>query len=500
MIDIEILKENFHFLRPKLLYALVPVVAVFLLTWLTRRKKEKWIRLIPEHLRPYMVISSSNRSLYLARFALLFIMCLMVVMMAGPTWQQQDIPGKKNESVLLIILDLSQSMMATDLAPNRLERAKFKIRDLLKTNPRCRVGLVAFAGTAHMVVPFSDQYQAHLLQLQNMVPAIMPLKGTDLSYAFKMTDTLMSRFKAPSTVWLITDDLDENAVKVLKDFTTDTPHTIALTTLATPQGAIVPGTKAISKLNVAAVKELSGNPKIRTTVFTLDNTDVEKLVEQIRKNQTLQDKPNSKQSIWIDQGPFLFWLLLPLGALWFRRGWRAVCLLPFLVQLSSCGNLSTDDLWFTKNYQGQKLMKQGKYNEAAKKFQDPAHKAIAYMKAGSEEKAVEYFEKDSTATSFYNEGLVYAKSGDYNAAANAFSMAVNMDSSLIMAKENLDEVKNYLKKRRFLKSELPLNKTSTQKQNKVKEQRTIKQHPKAVMKQKVPPNKKPLQELLLNRQ
>lgn len=449
-IDIELIKENFHFLRPKLLYALVPVLVVFLLTWFSRRKKEKWIKLIPVHLRPYMITGSSNRSQYFARILLLFIMGLMVFMMAGPTWKQQDIPGKKNESVVLILLDASQSMLAADVQPNRLERAKFKIKDFLSTNPRCRVGLMVYSGTAHMVVPFTDQYQSHLLQLQNLVPSVMPLTGTDLPYAFKLVKEEMRPFKAPGTVWLITDDLEQKDLNTLADFVKDTPHSISLTTLATPEGAKVPGANVVSKLNTALIKELAGNARIRPTVFTLDNSDVEKLVEQIRKNQVLQDKMNSKQSIWIDEGPLFFWILLPFGALWFRRGWRAVSLLPVLFGLSSCGKVSSDDLWYTRNYQGQQLMKTGNYAKAAEKFKDPERKGIAYLKAGNTQLAIKNFLKDSSATGFYNAGIAYAKTGDYETARQYFDQALRMDPTLSEAKENRDQLSVYLDKKRAL--------------------------------------------------
>ena len=80
----------------------------------------------------------------------------MIIGMAGPTWKKKEIPGQKIQAVVLIALDLSKSMMTKDIQPNRIERAKFKINDFLDANPRARAGLIAFAGTAHPVLPFTS--------------------------------------------------------------------------------------------------------------------------------------------------------------------------------------------------------------------------------------------------------------------------------------------------------------------------------------------------------
>jgi Ca-activated chloride channel family protein len=79
--------------------------------------------------------------------------------LAGPTWKKIELPGQELETPLVILLDLSQSMLSDDLQPNRLERAKFKISDLVGHHPQARAALIGFAGTAHTIVPLTRDYE-----------------------------------------------------------------------------------------------------------------------------------------------------------------------------------------------------------------------------------------------------------------------------------------------------------------------------------------------------
>ena len=110
----------------------------------------------------------------------------------GPTWSQVKTPAKKVTSQMVIALDLSQSMMATDVSPSRLERAKFKIFDLLKANPFAETNLLVFAGSTHTAVPFTTDYKIITDQLDGLTPRMMPVKGTGFNALFHKIDTLFS--------------------------------------------------------------------------------------------------------------------------------------------------------------------------------------------------------------------------------------------------------------------------------------------------------------------
>ena len=99
--------------------------------------------------------------------------------------------GFKIESTGLILLQVNKSMMNNDLQPNRLERAKYKIKDLIDTDPGIRMGLIAYSGSAHLVIPPTTDYETIATHLEALQPDVMPEKGNDLTEALDLADTLL---------------------------------------------------------------------------------------------------------------------------------------------------------------------------------------------------------------------------------------------------------------------------------------------------------------------
>ena len=97
--------------------------------------------------------------------------------MAGPSWERRSSPFTEDEAALVIALDVSGSMDQEDVQPSRLERAKQKIHDLLKSRGGARTGLIVFAGTAHTVIPLSNDPEIIRNFLDAIETAIMPRPG-----------------------------------------------------------------------------------------------------------------------------------------------------------------------------------------------------------------------------------------------------------------------------------------------------------------------------------
>ena len=115
--------ENFHLLRPLFLWLLLPAFAVLLIGLIGLRDQVKWKRVIAPHLRPYVIKKGSEGKMRWMQSALFIFLSIAIIGAAGPTWDKIEVPGKTLETPLVILLDLSQSMMADDIQPNRLERA-----------------------------------------------------------------------------------------------------------------------------------------------------------------------------------------------------------------------------------------------------------------------------------------------------------------------------------------------------------------------------------------
>ncbi|MEH0157114.1 VWA domain-containing protein [Limibacter armeniacum] len=429
--------DEFHFIRKEWLWAMIPLLFLTVLTFFSFRERNRWQHLIAASLRPYM-IRKGNRFASLGPL-LTFLLggILMVLALAGPSWQKKKVPGAKTEAVLLIGLDLSSSMLVDDLQPNRLERAKFKIQDLLDENPVARTGLFAFAGTSHTVVPFTSDYSIVKHYIETLEPRIMPVQGRNFEILMQVVDTLMQDLEAPSTLLLLTDELSADESSQLQDFVGNTPHSVDILLMATANGGKVPGLgrgkTVVAKPDMEVINGLSGNEKIRLHQLTLDSTDVRQIAKRVRKNLTFQQS-DKEQEEWEDMG---LWFLVPVLLIvlfWFRRGWVLQSLLPILFILGGCSAESPQaDWWYTADYQGQLLYQEGKFEEAAEKFEDLSHQAAAYYKAGNYEAAAALYAMDSSANGDYNRGLALAKLGRYNEAMEAFDQAEEKDPALSQA-------------------------------------------------------------------
>ncbi|MCK5641197.1 MAG: VWA domain-containing protein, partial [Gammaproteobacteria bacterium] len=440
--------ENFHFLRPLFLWLLLPAFAVLLIGLSGLSEQVKWKKFITPHLRPYVIQKGSEGKMKWMQSGLFIFLSIVIVGAAGPTWKKIEVPGKTLETPLVIALDLSQSMMATDIQPNRLERAKFKITDLLAANPRARVALVGFAGTAHTIVPLTSDYKIIKSHLDGLSPQMMPYPGTNLEAALVLVDTIIRVTTAPATLLLITDDFTDEIFNLLQRFVNQGETKVEIMPMSTATGANVPspgsnklmrnkqGNIVHSALDNSILDKLSSIEKIHINTLTLDKSDMELLAKSISSNLEFKEKDEEKEDDWQDKG---LWFAIPFALfilMWFRKGWVIYSLL-IMVGLSSCNSNSTfKNLWFTRDYQAQQLYEQGDFEQAADLYSDPLRKGVAYYRAGDYKQAVNGFEQDTTAMGAYNLGLAYYKNGDYAAAGLAFGKAVEMNPDLGDARAN----------------------------------------------------------------
>jgi len=440
---------NFHFLRPALLWLFLPLGILLILSLISAKEDIKWEKVIAPHLRPFMIKKGSESLKKWMQIFLVFILSLATIGVAGPTWRMSEVPEKKLETPLIIALDLSQSMLSTDIQPNRLERAKFKIKDLLAENPKARIALVGFAGSAHTIVPLTRDYKIIMTHLDGLSPSMMPYPGTNLKAALQLTDTLSSVTTATAKLLLVTDDLDNETFELLQKFVNDGNNIVEIIPVNTISGANVPaprskkplkdskGNTVKSSLDSELINKLNSIENIHVNPLTLDNSDMEFLAKSISSNLEFNEENDDIENEWQDEG---YWLIIPFAffvLMWFRKGWVVYSLLA-VVSLSSCSkeNHSFKDLWVTEDYQAQKMAEKGDFETAAETYADPLRKGVAYYKSGNYGGAIEAFQKDTTAMGAYNLGLSYYKNGDYAAADLAFGRAVEMDPENESAKVN----------------------------------------------------------------
>lgn len=446
--------ENLWFLRPEWLYAFYGIGVLVLLMGINYRRKARWKRQFDPTLLPFLTIKGTQRQFIWPRLWMLFLLSCFTLALAGPTWEQLERPGQKTEAALVVVMDLSRSMLAEDIQPNRIERAKLKLRDFFEAKPQSKTALIAYAGTAHSVVPFSKDYKTIVRQMDALRPDIMPIQGSNLAEALDLADSLLVPIQAPSTILVVTDNIRGDQIQRIGQTATHT-H-VEIMAIGTPSGGTIPvrntvlkdaeGNSVIPRLEVSNLEALKAMEQVNVLTVTLDDSDVQILAARIRQNlEFIIDLDNAEEQ-WRDMG---YWLLLPcllITLLWFRRGWK-VHWLWLLVLTMGCNDenqLDLSEAFYTKDQHGQRLLERGDTLQAAATFESGMQQGYWYYKAGDLEAAAQAYSQDVSAQGFYNLGVVYAEMGDLQAAQQAFNSALELDPDLRQARVNLSSAQRTL--------------------------------------------------------
>jgi Ca-activated chloride channel family protein len=458
--------NEFHFLRPQFLWLLLPLVLLLIIGLLVVREEVRWKRHIAVHLRPFVIKKGSETMKRWMQLITFMVLSLAIVGLAGPSWEKYELPERILETPMVILLDLSQSMMATDLQPNRLERAKFKISDLLKADPRLRVALVGFAGTAHTLVPLTNDYRIVESNLKSITTGVLPFQGSDLEAGLVLADSLMKVTEAPGTILLISDGFDTAVFEQLQRLANQGNTSIEILPIGTDAGSEFPalgssryvrdaqGKPIIASIDRTLLQNLNGIEGINVNALTLDNSDVDKIAATLRSELEFKDKIEETEEKWKDAGilcivPFAFFVLL-----WFRKGW-VIYSFVLVFMLTSCSpDASFKDLWMTDAYKAQQYFDKEEYRKAAPLFSDPLRKGTAYFKGEDYAMAIQSFELDSSAQGRYNLGLAYYKIGSLNSAKQAFDEAVSLDSTFTNASINAARTNAFIASQRSVIGEV----------------------------------------------
>ncbi len=449
----------FHFLRPWWLLAVPLWLWLSFHVWRKGSRGDGWAAVCDPALLTYLTgngASPQQRS-NMALAALMLAGALALLALAGPAWQQLPQPVYRAQSALVIGLDLSRSMLAADVKPNRLQRAKQKLQDILSERKEGQTALVVFAGAAFDVVPLTSDNHAILALLDALDPSMMPAEGSRASTALEQAETIFKRNAIQrGTVVLLTDGVDADALDVAARLV-KTGHRVSVIGVGTKAGAPIPasgeaggflqdssGNIVIPRLDTDMLKQLAdaGHGVYRAIRF--DDQDINaipglkpSLSDRISRQETLQT------DLWREEGPWLLLLMLPLLALVFRRG---VLLLPF-VMISTvmmpdhADAMAWKDLWQTPDQQGQALMRQNKPAAAAGLFKNPDWKGAALYRAKQYKQAADVLGRVDSADGWYNRGNALAKAGDLKGALDAYEHALKLDNTNKDAAFNRDLVK-----------------------------------------------------------
>ncbi|MFI3189835.1 MAG: VWA domain-containing protein [Methylococcales bacterium] len=451
---------DFHFIRPYWLLAILPTLVIVLLMVRNKLSQGNWAACCDAELLPFLLQEKTvNQSRLLLATGVIATL-LVIVALAGPTWQRLPSPVFRNEAALVIALNLSPSMDAGDIKPSRLTIARYKIADILKQRKDGQTALLVYSGDAFTVTPLTNDTNTIESQLAALTTDIMPSQGNNTESVLEKSVALFKQTGLQTgQILLITDavDLDEAlpAVKKLDNFQlsvlgvgTEDGAPIAL-----PEGGFLKddqGSIVVTKLNETDLSTLAQAGHGRYQTLTTDDSDVQSLLNAFDKPVQQQSKVDDNVMLeqWDDKGAWLLLLVLPLGALFFRKGLLVVALLLLLPLPKNSYALDWQDLWQRPDQQALNAYQQQDYAKAAEKFENPDWKAAAHYQAGEYDKALKTYQSEAKQTedSVYNQGNALAQSGQLKEALAAYEQALKLNPNDADAQFNKDLVEKELEK------------------------------------------------------
>lgn len=326
--------SEFHFLRPAWLAALPLLWALAL--WAGRRRSAAtlWSGVFDPPLLAALKLDGADAPSRSPWPWLALAWTLAVLALAGPSWQKDVAPAFRGDAARVIVLDLSPSMNAADLSPDRLSRARYAIEDLLVATRNGRVGLVAFADAAFTVTPLTDDAETVRGLLQALAPDLMPVAGDRLAPALAQAGTLLQGTPSRDRSVIVVSDgfADPSAAFAAAATLREQQVRVDVVVVGTPQGAPVPAADGgfVSDAQRRPLLARTDPDQLRSLArsgggdaFALSQLATLSAALAGGDARGARGDADSTHELarWRDAGAWLLPPLLLLGALLSRRGW-----------------------------------------------------------------------------------------------------------------------------------------------------------------------------------
>ena len=444
---------DLHLLRP-LWLLLLPFAA--LLPWLWRRSRDLQRRLrgtIAEHLLAHLLITPQDQQWLRPVHLVCTLLMLGALAAAGPTWEQDRPDFLQNRAPLIIAIDLSPSMDANDVQPTRLEAAKHKLHDLIQRRAGARNALIAYAGSAHLVLPPTDDPALLDTFIQALGTDLIGKPGKNVGAVIDQAKRLLAAEKNPGTLLLITDGADTSALAGLDQQLDDSALQVLILAVGSEDGGILHdangqprtdsnGRPALGRFDQAALKLLASTLDAPLGSLTLNDDDLDWV--ELHARQHFQSASDEQRELhWKDAGYWLCWPLLLIAFFSVRKGWSLNWMAGFLVAIGiglqptpAQANALTD-AFFTPDQQGRRAFEHGHFPQAAAHFVDPYWKGIAAYNAADFDLALATFARLETPQAYFYLGNIYVRRFKFDDAIAAYTQALKLQPQFPEAVANL---------------------------------------------------------------
>jgi Ca-activated chloride channel family protein len=294
---------DFHFIRPAWLLLIPIVVAVW---WMERRSGDPlrgWRGLMDPDLLAAMTVGD-NAGSRRRGIGILAAWLMAGIAIAGPTWRLEPSPFADDPVPVMLVLRAGETMNQSDLLPTRMERARLKVADFASARLGQPSGLVAYAGSAHLVLPPTRDTDVVTTMSAEIAPEIMPKPGDDLAIALRLAARTFG--DTGGSMVIVTDTVAPGNDASLAGFRAESSlpvHFLAIARSGTPE--------------LDSIRRAARSMRSSVTVMTADSADINALV---RKTAGVSVSTSQEDGVrWAETG----WWLTPLLALFslstFRR-------------------------------------------------------------------------------------------------------------------------------------------------------------------------------------
>ncbi|MCD6055490.1 MAG: hypothetical protein K0R12_452 [Gammaproteobacteria bacterium] len=328
--------QAFHFLHPLWLGAAIPVLLLWILIKQSSKLPHAWQAVCEPVLLKALMKEDGKRKSQWRDYFLLLALLSAVLALSSPAWRQSGIPLYQKNLSRVVILDLSTAMYANDIKPDRLTRARYKVRDLLARFQEGQTGMIAFAKEAYVVSPLTEDTRTIAEMIPSLSPDIMPVQGHSISSALQAAQQLLQQSQiekgSPQDILLITSGQARDAdLKAAKALSANGIH-LSVLGIGTAEGSPImlpnqqlakddEGNIVLNHLDIMSLKALAKSGEGQLTVFRGDESDIQALLNTGVSGHNFQKTAHKARiQAWRDQGR---WFILPLLCIvlcCFRRG------------------------------------------------------------------------------------------------------------------------------------------------------------------------------------